>query len=317
MLGATGTIGQATAKALVRRGHEVTCIIRLRSNKGTNRTLSDLESDLPGTRLRIADISDPKALAEDGFRGDTYDAVVSCLASRTGTRKDAKKIDYQANLNALNLAKRLGVAHMVLLSAICVQKPKLAFQEEKLAFEAELIGSGLTYSIVRPTAFFKSLSGQIDRVKSGKPYLIFGDGALTACKPISDDDLAAFLADCLEDESLQNKILPIGGPGPAITPKDQGAFLFSLLGEPARFRSVTPNLLKWIGGGLSIASRLFPPLSARAEYARIGHYYATESMLALDPDTGEYSEALTPSTGSETLFDHYRKLWVGSASDKA
>jgi divinyl chlorophyllide a 8-vinyl-reductase len=77
------------------------------------------------------------------------------------------------------------------------RNPDLAFQEAKLAFEAELIASGLTYSIVRPTAFFKSLSGQVARLKKGKPFLVFGDGTLTACKPISDRDLGTFIASCL------------------------------------------------------------------------------------------------------------------------
>ena len=44
---------------------------------------------------------------------------------------------------------------------------------------------------MRPTAFFKSLSGQVERVRGGRPFLLFGDGTLTACKPISDADLAA------------------------------------------------------------------------------------------------------------------------------
>ena len=48
----------------------------------------------------------------------------------------------------------------------------------KLAFEAELQASGLRYAIVRPTAFFKSLAGQVQRVRSGKPYLAFGGGRL-------------------------------------------------------------------------------------------------------------------------------------------
>ncbi len=80
------------------------------------------------------------------------------------------------------------MSHFVLLSAICAQKPVLAFQKAKLAFEAHLLEQGLTYSIVRPTAFFKSLSGQVARVKQGGPFLVFGDGRLTACKPISDAD---------------------------------------------------------------------------------------------------------------------------------
>lgn len=56
----------------------------------------------------------------------------------------------------------------------------------------------ISYSIVRPTAFFKSLAGQIELVKQGKPYVMFGDGNLAACKPISEADLAAFMADCVQ-----------------------------------------------------------------------------------------------------------------------
>ena len=89
----------------------------------------------------------------------------------------------------------------MLLSAICVQKPLLVFQQAKLAFEAALIASGLRYLIVQPTAFFKSLSGQIERVRRGRPFLVFGNGTLTACKPISDDDLADYITGCLEQES--------------------------------------------------------------------------------------------------------------------
>ena len=117
----------------------------------------------------------------------------------------------------------------MLLSAICVQRPLLAFQHAKLAFEKVLVESGLAYSIVRPTAFFKSLSGQIERVRRGKPFLVFGDGTLTSIKPISDDDLAAYLADCLEDQGRRDRALPIGGPGAAITPRQQGERLFALL----------------------------------------------------------------------------------------
>ncbi len=309
LLGGTGTIGQASAKTLVQRGHDVVCVVRSRPDKAGVRAISDVKSSLPGCDVRIADVTDFNSLLADGCPDDSFDTLISCLASRTGTRDDAFRVDYQANQNALKVAQRRNIPQMILLSAICVQRPKLAFQEAKLAFEKELIASGINYSIVRPTAFFKSLSGQLKRVQSGKPYLLFGDGKLTACKPISDNDLAAFLSDCVENEDLQNKILPIGGPGPAITPREQGEFLFSLLDEPPRFRSVSPRFLQLIGQVLSVAARLYPPLAARAEYARIGHYYATESMLVWDPEAGAYSEALTPSFGDETLFDHYRELW--------
>ncbi|MFM9915113.1 MAG: NAD(P)H-binding protein [Rhizobacter sp.] len=312
VLGATGTIGRATVSALVRRGHEVVCFVRPKAGVGGALAPNDSARLLSGATIRIGDVSDPASLARDGFRGERFDALVSCLASRTGAPGDAWAIDHLAHVRALEAARDAGVSQVVLLSAICVQRPLLAFQHAKLAFEKVLIESGLTYSIVRPTAFFKSLSGQIERVRQGKPFLVFGDGTLTACKPISDADLGNYLADCLDDQTRFNRVLPIGGPGDAITPRQQGERLFALLGQPPRFRQVPVALLDVIIGVLGTLGRVVPQLAAKAELARIGRYYATESMLVLDPVTGRYDAAATPSTGTETLFDFYAGLVSGA-----
>ena len=313
VLGATGTIGRATVQALLRRGHEVTTFVRPRAGVGGALSAADSGRLLAGATIRVGEVGDPASLARDGFRGERFDALVSCLASRTGAPADAWAIDHRAHVLALEAARQAGVSQVVLLSAICVQKPVLAFQQAKLAFEKVLVESGIGYSIVRPTAFFKSLSGQVERVRRGKPFLIFGDGTLTACKPISDDDLAGFLADCLDDPDRANRILPIGGPGDAITPRQQGERLFALLGRPPRFRQVPVALLDAIVATLGTAGRIVPALARKAELARIGRYYATESMLAFDPASGRYSAAATPSTGSDTLFDYYARLVAGEA----
>jgi divinyl chlorophyllide a 8-vinyl-reductase len=314
VLGATGTIGQASVRALLRRGHQVVCLLRPRAGVGGRLSPDDCARLLPGATLRFGDVCDPASLARDGFAGERFDAVLSCLASRTGAPRDAWAIDHQAHLQALAAAQVAGVGHFVLLSALCVQKPLLAFQHAKLAFEKALIESGLRFSIVRPTAFFKSLSGQVERVRRGRPFLVFGDGTLTACKPISDADLAEYLADCLDDPKLQNRVLPIGGPGPAITPRQQGEMLAGLLGRAPRFRQVPVALLDGIVAALSAGGRVLPALAAKAELARIGRYYATESMLVLDPATGRYDAEATPSTGKDTLFEHYQGLLSGRLS---
>jgi divinyl chlorophyllide a 8-vinyl-reductase len=44
---------------------------------------------------------------------------------------------------------------------------------------------------------------QIQLVKEGKPYVMFGDGTLAACKPISETDLASFIADCVTEVSIE------------------------------------------------------------------------------------------------------------------
>ena len=315
VLGATGTIGRATVAALSRRGHEVVGFAR--TAQDTANPLHAAIGSGPGkVAVRRGEVTDPLSLRRDGFAGERFDTLVSCLASRSGTPKDAWAIDHQAHLEALAAARSAGVSHMVLLSAICVQKPRLAFQHAKLAFEAALMESGLTYAIVRPTAFFKSLSGQVDRVRQGKPFVLFGDGRLTACKPISDRDLAEFLADCVEDPGLRNRILPVGGPGAAVTPIEQGERLFELLGRKPRFRRVPVELMSAVAGSLGVLGRVIPPFADKAELARIGHYYATESMLLFDPETGRYDAQATPSYGEETLFDHYERLLSGEAHNE-
>ena len=51
----------------------------------------------------------------------------------------------------------------------------------------------------------------MDLVKTGKPFVMFGDGRLASCKPISEADLAAFMADCVMHKDKLNQVLPIGG----------------------------------------------------------------------------------------------------------
>lgn len=312
LLGATGTIGQATLRALLRQGHEVVCFLR----PGRELPPMDMALGLAHGQLTVrhGSVLSADSLRDDGFKHEHFDVLMSCMASRTGIPRDAWAIDHKAHLLALQVAQHCGVKLMVVLSAICVQKPKLAFQFAKLAFEQALMDSGMAYAIVRPTAYFKSLAGQIERVRQGKSFLVFGDGRLTACKPISDEDLGEYMARCIDDVSLHNRVLPIGGPGPAITPLEQGEQLFKLLGQPVRFKHVPVGLLDGIIAVLSALGRVVPALASKAELARIGRYYATESMLVWDDQRQCYDAQATPAYGQTQLFDFYADVVNGKQS---
>jgi divinyl chlorophyllide a 8-vinyl-reductase len=304
LLGATGTAGQATARALMGQGFDLVCFGRSRP---------DIQAEVT---FRQGDVTSRQSMRQNGFCGEHFDVLVSCLASRSGEPKDAWAIDHDAHVDALACALESGVKHMVLLSAICVQRPKLQFQFAKLAFEKTLIESGITYSIVRPTALFKSLSGQIERVRRGKPFLVFGNGELTACKPISDRDLANYMVQCITDTTLHNRILPIGGPGPAITPRQQGEELSARLGKTPSFRHVPVGMLNIIIGALTASGLVIPACTRKAELARIGRYYATESMLVFDHANNRYDPEATPSTGNDTLFQFYEDTINNNTSVK-
>ena len=303
LLGATGTIGQAVLTELLATGHDVTCLLR----KGSK---SDYSSAIRKVEI---DFTDQECIHQV-FASVRADAVISCMTSRSGIPSDAWDVDYLAHSRALKAAHAAGIGKFVLLSAICVQKPFLEFQRAKLAFEAELQAAPLNWSIIRPTAFFKSLSGQVARVQAGKPFLLFGDGTLTACTPISDRDLARYIVGCLDIPERQGRILPIGGPGPAMTPRAQGEMLFELLGRPPRFRQVPVALMDGIIALLTAMGHISPAMAEKAEFARIGRYYATESMLVWDAQSGRYDESATPAFGNDTLRAHYAALIRGEAS---
>ena len=296
LAGATGYIGGYVLRALLEQGYDVISIGRTAPRLSSEKSVRHVECDL---------LQGPPQLPLDTFLRDRV-VVISCLGSRGGGKKDAWAVEFGANKALLSFAQDLAAEHFVLLSAICVQKPKLEFQFAKLAFERKLISSGMCYSIVRPTAYFKSLSGQIENLRAGKSYLVFNSGKETACKPISGEDLAEFICICLTDISKFNKILPIGGPGPAITQYAQGEMLFEVIKAPMRIRKIPSGFFRVLSGLMAPFAVLSERLADKREFLRIGHYYATESMLLWDDESQRYAPELTPEYGEDRLYDFYK-----------
>lgn len=297
LAGSTGYIGRYVLCELMVRGYQVTSLGRCEAQEATQ-----LYRHIP---VDFCDESDLMCLEKELPKNA---AVISCLGSKTGGRRDAWVVDYGANQSLLNLSKRIQSKQFVLLSAICVQKPRLEFQFAKRAFEDNLIASGMPYSIVRPTAYFKSLAGQVENVKKGKAFWMFDTGKRTACKPISGKDLATYICDCLDHPQRTNRVLPIGGPGPAINSKEQAEILFKLLGKPVKTRKISSAFFKVLNGCLAPFGIFSEKISDKREFLRIGYYYATESMLAWDDDIDAYNADRTPEFGKDTLETFYEEV---------
>ena len=132
VLGATGTIGRATVRALMAAGHETVCFLRPRPDGGDPARLFPT-----GAVLRFGDVTDPQFSAARRFRR----RALRCagLLPRLAHGRAGGCLGHRLPRPCRSTGRRAsgaGVRHMVLLSAICVQKPKLAFQHAKLAFEA-------------------------------------------------------------------------------------------------------------------------------------------------------------------------------------
>jgi divinyl chlorophyllide a 8-vinyl-reductase len=291
--GATGYIGKNVVKSALEQNFDVIAATRKES----------ADFGLKDQNLTMIKISE----SDDSWIANLkdIDVFISCLASRSGEPKDAHHVDFKLNNLLLEKAKSIECSQFILLSAICVQKPKLDFQFEKLAFEEKLRNSGLNFSIIRPTAYFKSLSGQIENIKKGKPYIYFGDGKLTQCNPISEKDLSLFILSCIRDKNKWKKILPIGGPNQSLTPKNVGEMLFEIFEVTPKYRSFPTKILDVIGLFFLIGSPFSNWAKNKFELIKIAKYYATESMLAWDEDKMCYDALKTPSTGNDTLEQYF------------
>ena len=295
--GASGYIGRAVAAELIERGYFVYVIVR------------------QDTKLAQSNASNLTVLSVDIDKKEDWtqqfpkvDVVISCLASRSGRAQDANHVDYGLNSDLLRFACKTKVQHFILLSAICIQKPKLAFQYEKLRFQNELIASGLRYSIVLPTAFFKSLSGQINRIKQGKSFLVFGSGRETSSLPISETDLANYIGNCIVQKEFWNKLLPVGGPGPVISPLDQAEMIFEIFNRPKKIKHISHRIFDILIAFLLPVSLFSSKIKDHIELLKIGKYYAQESMLFYDSETGSYSAEKTPQYGEKLLYEYYCSL---------
>jgi len=304
-VGATGYIGKAVVRESVRRGYSTTAVVRSLDRASG-------EPKFEGASLVAADVCDPASLASSApFGKGSVDVVISCLASRTGSKKDSFAIDYQATLNCLEAARAAGARQFVLLSAYCVKSAEradpyaLQFQYAKKDFEEKLRAQDdVSYSIVRATAFFKSVSGQLEVVDQGAPFVYFdlGGGRSATCNPISEADLAAALIDTISDPSKQNALWNLGGPDEGLSMVAQGEMLADVLGkEKPKLLGVPIKIFDVIIDGLQWAANTFKSeqLEDAAEFGRIGRYYAIEDMLTTDP---------AERYGRTTLREHYARI---------
>jgi len=302
--GATGYIGKSTVRESVRQGYKTVALVRDKSKVESEEWKLIYGTFFEGAEVVECDVCDPEKLTETFQALGPIDAVISCLASRSGIKKDAYAIDYQATLNCLESGRAANARHFVLLSAYCVKNPWLQFQQAKLKFEAALMAQGdMSYSIVRPTAFFKSVSGQLEVIQQGAPFVMFGDGEVTRCNPISEADLATYLIDSITERSRLNKAINLGGPDEPLTMKKQGEMLYKAVGKEPNFFYAPLWLFDTIIDSLQWASDTFSSekFENAAELGRIGKYYAVEDMLTTDPEE---------KFGTMTLQEHYDKIAV-------
>ncbi|MCC6387222.1 MAG: NAD(P)H-binding protein [Dehalococcoidia bacterium] len=208
--GGTGLLGRAIVPALLDAGHEV--VVLSRSNPATDPVD-------PRAGWVHGDVTDPGGLVEP-LRG--MDAVVDAVQFPKSPVENPRKgltferIDLGGTKNLVDAAKAAGVPRFVGLSgAGAAEDARYHWLRFKWQEERHIQGSGLTYTIFRPSWIYGPRDVSLNRFLGFAKFLPFipviGDGK-TRLNPLFVGDLGRHVAAALSLSSAENRLFEIGGP---------------------------------------------------------------------------------------------------------
>jgi uncharacterized protein YbjT (DUF2867 family) len=170
---------------------------------------------------------------------DGIDVVFSSIGIRSFARKPTVwEVDYAANINILNEARAAGVKHVIFISAL--RAPEMAricpIAVAREMVVGALVGSGLRYTIYRPTAFFNDLQEVFYSAAKRGVYYQIGKPEVRM-NPLHGLDFADEVAQAIVDSSRWNIMRPVGGPE-ILTRREIIALAFQALDRPIKVRSL-------------------------------------------------------------------------------
>lgn len=247
LAGATGTLGRAIAHELARRRHPARLLTRSLARAA--------ELDRGRCEIVRAEVTRPETLRGVMEGVDTVISTVGITRQRDGLTY--REVDYQANLNLLDEARRSGVRRFVYVSVLHGDRlRRLAICDAKERFVDALRASGLDDGVIRPNGFFTDLTAFVDMARRGR-VVLFGDGQVRA-NPIHPDDLATV---CVDAAAGTAREVEVGGPE-VLTQIEIARLAFEAVGRPPRITHV-PDVAR--RGVLALArtftsSRIHGPL---------------------------------------------------------
>ncbi len=193
-------------------------------------------------------------------------------------------VDYQGNKNLLETALQAGVQKFIYISVFNgPQLPHLDIVRAHEEFVELLKGSGIDYTVVRPTGYFSDLGELLDMARKGRVYL-FGDGR-SRMNPIHGADLAVSCADAVDQSNTE---IDVGGPQ-TLTWEEMAGLAFEALRRPVRITRI-PG---WMMGLVVWLVRLF-----NRHQGELMAFFATMAT----------TDVVAPVAGTHTLSAQFHAL---------
>ena len=223
---------------------------------------------------------------------DGCDTVISVMGQTAASpRFDVCDIDLQGSLNLCEEAKRAGVRAFVFVSALSCGvsgAEKVPVLRAKKFVEDEIRQSGMDYCIFRPAPGFDETVGLFRSVaEKGRAQLLKDFGAVKA-NPLSSADLAAFIADHLEETHVCYEV----GGSETYSLEEMSKLCFDACGKPAKI-TYLPAWLFGLTAKLPGAKK-----SGRTPLVLSAQWNLSHDLVACD------------QTGKESFADYIRKTFA-------
>jgi NADH dehydrogenase len=297
--GSTGFIGEMLVRKLVESGQEVRLLLRP----------SPQSPQLPrglSVEVAVSSLSDDRSLRAAMVGVDTIYHLAG--VEHQGAYADLMKVDIQGTQSVSQAAKDARVKRIFFLSHLGADRASAyPILKAKAIAEESIRRSGIDYTIIRSAIVFgpgdgftTALAGLLATVPGF--YLMPGDGR-TLIQPLWIEDLVTCLIWALDNESITNETLEIGGPE-YLTFKQVLEFVMQAIDAKRRLLSTRPPYLR----GLTVfLESIFPGLPVSVYWL---DYLATNRTCALDTIPRTFN--LMPARMSQNLSYLEEQDWSES-----
>jgi len=208
--GGTGFLGRAIVAALRHDGHEVRVL---------SRGAKDLWPDDRGVTTVEGDVRDAATLGEAAAGCDTVVVAVQFPGHPVEVPKKGltyDEFDRKGTENLVAAAKKAGATRIVYVSGVNVGQGRTEeWFVAKDRAEAAVTGSGLTWTIVRPSWVYGPRDKTLNKFATFArtlPFVPLPGPGTAKVQPVHVDDVGLAVARALSTPAAADQVIEIGGP---------------------------------------------------------------------------------------------------------
>jgi NADH dehydrogenase len=208
--GGTGFVGRSVVAALLRRGHQVRCLVRPGSARRG--------AAPPGVTSVPGDVTEPGSLPAALAGAEVVVHLVGIIREQRGRGVTFDRLHTEATRNVVAAAGASGVRRLVHMSGLGTRpEARSRYHQTKWAAEQAVRESGLDWTIFRPSVIFGPGDGFVSLLAPLVRWFpvvpVVGDGR-NRLQPVSVGDVAESFARAVERPATAGAVFEVGGPRP-------------------------------------------------------------------------------------------------------